>query len=470
MSGGWIGKPLRELMRALRGGEVSALALHEEACDRHARFGEALSAYRVWDEEHARAQAEAADAAFRAGEDRGALQGIPVSVKDLFGIDYLDTTAGSPRALPGGWSSEGPVVRAVRAQQAVLTGKTHMVEFAFGGLGTNPHWPTPRNPWDARDHRAPGGSSSGAGVSLMEGSAVIALGTDTAGSVRVPASMTGTVGLKLTAGRWSLGGIVPLSPTLDTPGLLARSVADTAIAFEAIDAACTGRAPRPVAEPADIGAVRIGIAEPHLWDRCPEDIADVVRGAVGEVEKAGARLTAMALPEAGDAFDLFRQGSVVASELNAFLASELPGWRDTLDPNVAFRVSAAFALDSEEIAGRRARLAKLAASAANAMSGIDVIVSPAVPVTAPRLADVTEPKAYSAANLAALSNTCLANILGLCAITIPAGLDASGIPAGLQLMGRAGGEDRLLAIALAFEEHLGTAAERLGEPPLARTA
>ncbi len=463
----WIDKPLDDLITAFRSGVLSPIDLYEEARERHERLGQPLSAYRVWDETHSRTQAERADAALRAGDILGPLQGIPVSVKDLYGVDHLDTFAGSPRALPAKWNTQGPVITAIRNQGAVLTGKTHMVEFAFGGLGTNAHWPVPRNPWDAKAHRVSGGSSSGAGVSLMEGSALVALGSDTAGSVRVPASMTGTVGLKVTAHRWPLGGIVPLSPTFDTPGVLTRSVADAALVFEVIDAHCADRASRPIASAADMQSVRIGVVEQHFWEDCSDDIAGPVRQALGEFEKAGAKIIAMGMPGLDEAYSLFRQGSVVSSELRAFLESELPDWIETLDPNVSFRMSISLDPDDEEIIRRRGALTNLAAATAQTMNAIDVVITPTVPLTPPILADVIEPKAYSTANLQSLKNTCIANLLGLCAITMPVALDAHGMPVGLQCMAAGGTDDRLLAVALAFEKQLGTGVERLGAPPLA---
>lgn len=462
----WHEKSLQEIGEALRSAEVSACDLFEEAQRAHDAHGETLCAYHVWDGERARGQAEAADAAFRAGRDAGPLQGIPISVKDLFGVSYLETFAGSPKPLPESWSSEGPVMRAVIDQGAVVTGKTHMVEFAFGGLGTNTHWPVPRNPWDAAHHRTPGGSSSGAGVSLIEGSALVALGSDTAGSVRVPASVTGTVGLKVTAERWPLEGLVPLSPTFDTPGILTRTAADAALAFEVIDASCAGREPRAPAQACNIEGLRIGICEDHFFSNCPDDIAKPVRTAIGELEAAGAQVEDFSLPETEQAYELFRMGSVVSSELRAFLDGDLPAWNDTLDPNIAFRMSSALDLDSDEIATRRMRIAEVGASAAARMDEVDVIVSPTVPFTAPKLADIADPKSYSAANLATLSNTCIANLLKLCAITLPVGLDKAGIPVGLQCMAGPRREERLLSIALALESVLGTSRQRLGKPPL----
>jgi aspartyl-tRNA(Asn)/glutamyl-tRNA(Gln) amidotransferase subunit A len=459
-------RTLADLGQALRSGKTSAIELFEQACEAHEKFDAALCAYRLWDEDHARLKAHEADAALAKGIDSGPLHGIPVSAKDLFGISHLDTFAGSPKALPEKWSSEGPVIKAVLGQQAVLTGKTHMVEFAFGGLGTNAHWSIPRNPWDSENHRVSGGSSSGAGVSLIEGSAFIALGSDTAGSVRVPASMTGTVGLKITAGRWPLEGIVPLSPTFDTPGILTRSVADTAFAYEAIDAAIGNRDLRPMSELPDMSNLRIGIAEHHFWDNCPDDISQPVRHAIGELEGAGARLINLDLPQTDKAYALFRQGSVVSSELDEFITNELPEWRDILDPNIALRLSSALDLASDEIMKRRSQIDELTASMAASMVEIDVLVSPTVPVTPPLLSEVQDPKAYSANNLQALSNTCIGNILGLCAITMPVALDGKGIPVGLQIMAAGGAEDRLLATAMTFENKLGMAIDRLGRPPL----
>ena len=466
MDADWSEKSVSEIGRALRAGKVSALDLFDKVCAAHKAYGDTLCAYRVWDEDRARSQAEAADKAFRAGRDQGPLQGIPVSVKDLFGVSYLDTFAGSPTMLPDAWSAEGPVVRAILEQSAVVTGKTHMVEFAFGGLGTNAHWPIPRNPWDAKSHRIAGGSSSGAGVSLIEGSALIALGSDTAGSVRVPASVTGTVGLKVTAGRWPLDGIVPLSPTLDTPGVLTRNVSDAALSFEVIDAHCAGRPAGTPVEAADMSSVRVGICESHFFADCPADISGPVRRALGELEHAGALLDEFNFPEVEEAYAIFRMGSVVSSELRAFVEAELPGWIETLDPNVSFRLMSAIELEGDEIASRRVRMAELVKSANARLTEVDVLVSPTVPLTAPKLEDVAEPKAYSAANLATLSNTCIGNLLGLCAITLPVGLDDAGIPIGLQCMAGAGQEEKLLSIALAFERSLGTSRQRLGKPPL----
>jgi aspartyl-tRNA(Asn)/glutamyl-tRNA(Gln) amidotransferase subunit A len=210
--------PMAEIAALLGEGKLKAHALAEEAIANHERFGADLMAYSHWSPEHARKCAGAADTSFAASSRSHPLQGIPTSIKDNFGVTGFPTYAGSSKRLPPKFETDGPVVANLRRQLATVMGKTHMVEFAFGGTGHNAHYGSPRNPWDATARRSPGGSSSGAGVSLCEGSALLALGSDTAASVRLPAAMTGNAGLKLTKDRWSSEGIVPLSFTFDTPG------------------------------------------------------------------------------------------------------------------------------------------------------------------------------------------------------------------------------------------------------------
>ena len=187
MPGDLLSGALIEVARDLREKRVTARELIEAVIARHERFGDRLHAYSLWAPEQARAVAAAADAAFSAGVTAGPLQGLPVSIKDLFAASGYPCFAGSSRRLPADpWERDGPLVATLRRQLGVITGKTHMVEFAFGGTGHNSHWGAPYNPWDPAAHRAPGGSSSGAGVSLLEGSALLAFGSDRAGSVRIP--------------------------------------------------------------------------------------------------------------------------------------------------------------------------------------------------------------------------------------------------------------------------------------------
>ena len=458
-----LDQSIAEIGAALRAGKTTATDLHDAAAGNHEARTESFGAYKLWDAEAGQKQARAADAAFTAGIDAGPLQGIPISVKDLYGVAGWPTFAGTPKRWPKSWECEGPVIAALRAQLGVIMGKTHTVEFAFGGIGMNPHWGTPRNPWDAVRHRAPGGSSAGAGVSLCAGSALLALGTDTAGSVRIPASMTGNAGLKTSQGRWSIDCIAPLSPSLDTAGILARSVADLAIGFLAIDPLASD-APRP----AEITGLRLGISDGMLWDDCSPGVAQGVNGALGELVKKGARLVSVPFPEADEIYPVFRVGGLVAVELYTFVNEVLPEWFDLIDPIIVQRMSEASELPAHEYVRRRRLMDRLSAAASERLRDLDVIVCPTVPNTPPALDDIAEVEDYRPANLLALRNTGIVNYLGLCALTIPVALDKAGMPVGLQLIARHGQEERLLSIGLALENTLGDGRSRLGSPSMVK--
>jgi aspartyl-tRNA(Asn)/glutamyl-tRNA(Gln) amidotransferase subunit A len=352
-----ISRPLVEIAQELRERRLTSQEVVEAAIARHERFGERLHAYCHWTPDRARESAKAADAAFASGAVVGPLQGVPISIKDLFAAEGFPCFAGSSRRLPPDpWEKDGPLVATVRRQLGVITGKTHMVEFAFGGTGLNSHWNAPYNPWDASAHRSPGGSSSGAGVSLLEGSALLALGSDTAGSVRIPACMTGNVGLKVALGRWSTEGVVPLSGTFDTPGLLARSVSDAAYGFAALDPAL-GDAERFIAKSSTVtlNGIRIGIDDPLFWDDCDPGIVEAPKDAVDALAGEGAVLRKMTLPEAAGAYAVFLEGSISAIELRSFLGQELPDWLPQLDPIMASAVHGAEAVTAIEYLSRLGR-------------------------------------------------------------------------------------------------------------------
>lgn len=456
-----LGQPLRELARRLRAGELRAADLLREATANLEASEARLGAYKVRTAALAESAANAADAAFRAGRDLGVLQGIPVAVKDIYGLPGVPIHAGSSRELPARFQEAGPVARCLLDASAVILGKTHTVEFAFGALGLNNHWPTPRNPWDARHHRVPGGSSSGAGVALCQGSAVISLGTDTAGSVRIPAALTGNVAYKPTIGRWPTEGIVPLSPYLDTPGILARTVEDASLAAEAIDrgvAAAAGRA-------GSAGSLRIGVPEELFWDDCDAGIAEGVGGALAELERKGHRLVRLSFAQAPRAFEVFSAGGTAGAELLAFLSRELPEWIDRLDPNVGTRMHAAAGLSAVEWLGRKLSLDALAREARGLFREVDVVATPTTPATPPVIDAIRSWDQYRPLNLRMVRNTSIANLLKLNALTLPVALDACGMPVGLQVMADHGRDDLLLAAGLAFEKALGTGRERLGRAP-----
>jgi aspartyl-tRNA(Asn)/glutamyl-tRNA(Gln) amidotransferase subunit A len=457
-----------EIATLLAGGKLKARALAEEAIANHERFGGALMAYSQWAPDHARKCADAADATFAIGSRAGPLQGIPTSIKDLFAVSGFPTYAGSPKRLPPKFESDGPVVASLRRQLATIMGKTHMVEFAFGGTGQNAHYGSPRNPWDATYHRSPGGSSSGAGVSLCEGSALLALGTDTAASVRLPAAMTGNAGVKITKDRWSTEGIVPLSFSFDTPGILARSMADAAFGFAAIDPHLGDGFAFLHRVPSDVRCIRIGVADSWFWDGCENGIAEVVRAAIDRLADAGASLKEKELPEAHEAFTVFCEGGVSAIELRSFLDRELPDWLTTIDPINAPALKNAESLSAREYLARRLRLLEAAKSAAARFDDVDVIAAPTVTCTPHILTEESGSEQFWARNRKIVHNLVPVNYLTLCAVTLPVGLDRVGMPVGLQLIARGGEDERLLSVACAIERVLGTSRQVLGVAPMCK--
>lgn len=462
----------------VRRGERSARDLVEDAIRRHETSG--LDAYIVFDAEGALAQAARIDEAVAHGHDPGPLAGITVSVKDLYGVEGLPIRAGTRRELPARWQHEGFLVRAVRHLGAVIVGKTHTVELAFGGVGFNPNTGTPVNPWDASDHRAPGGSSAGAGVSLWEGSAMLALGSDTGGSVRIPASATGVVGHRHTTGRWPTTGVVPLSTTLDTVGLLAHTVEDSRYAFGVIDR-LAGPASEPVnrSSAADrttyseaaaanrITGLRIGVPRSNLWSGATPGIISVVRRALNELEAAGAHLLEVEAPELDEAGERYLAGELVQPERVESLERDLPGWTAILDPTVGKRLESArdvSAVDYIAILRLRHRLSATLHARLEAQR-IDLLATPTLPITPPPLSALSDLDLYRAVNRDMLSGTGPAGMLDMCAVSLPAGLDEHGMPVGLQLIGQIGTDRALLDRAAAVESVLGTNVERLGVPP-----
>jgi aspartyl-tRNA(Asn)/glutamyl-tRNA(Gln) amidotransferase subunit A len=459
---------LPELARALRDDRTSAVEIVEAALDRHRRFGERLHAYKLFDGQGALASARRIDERFAAGRDPGPLAGIPVSVKDLYGVDGLPTFAGTPRQLPAKWSRDAWLVARVRAQGACIIGKTHTVELAFGGVGINPHWDTPWNPWDADTHRIPGGSSAGAGVSLCEGSALIALGSDTGGSIRIPAALTGNVGQRTSLKRWPTDGVVPLSSTLDSVGALTRTVEDQAWFFGSVDpkwgdpASLLDQLRR-----VEIRGLRVGIPQGNIWDECQADVRDALEDALAQLEARGATLTDVDGTLLDEGFEVaIGQRPIAGPELRAFLEKELPDWIPILAPIIRDRLATAAELGEPTYLDALARHRRLVAEAPSLFQRADVLALPGNLVTPPPVAELADLGLYAQTNRAILRPHYPVSVLGLIAISVPAGLDDSSMPVGLQLVGRGGRDEALLAHALAVESVLGTGRDQLGVPPL----
>ncbi len=299
---------------------------------------------------------------------------------------------------------------------------------------------------------------------MINGTAALALGTDTAGSVRVPAAMTGVAGLKTTGGRWSTRGIVPLSSTLDTPGLLARRVEDLAFAFEALDPMLARRGAGIPASP-DLSHLTLGVPDGFFWENCSPGIAETVEASLKQLEAAGARLVKFELSGLATVHSMFLKGGVAAPELAALIREELPDYRSSLDPDVAARLHKAEGLPAWEYIQRRTLIDRLSAQAAEELSTVDALLTPTVTLTPPTVSSLADPDAYVAANMQVLRNTAVANYLGLCGLSLPVGFDSMGLPVGLQLLMGPWREERLLAVGQAVERCLGTGPDIMGLAP-----
>lgn len=447
----------------LRSGALTAGAIAEQVVRNHDMQCAALGAYAGWDPSVVRARAASLDGRPGAFAAQSPLAGLPVSVKDNYALDGWPLHCGGPVCLEAGWQREGGVIAALRAAGALFTGKTQACHFSMGALGHNRHRGTPRNPWDPRHARFPGGSSSGAAASLLEGSAMLAVVSDTAGSARMPASLGGVVGLQISAGRWPTDGIVPVSRTLDTVGLMARSVADLCMAFTALDIALSPSS-RQDFPPVSLAGMRLGLCDWFL-DDVPADILAPFEAAVAELGRAGAAISPLALPELGAVAGLFQRGAVFAPEFASFIASALPEMRPLLEHGIAYWFDRALAVPAADRLAALAEMRALRATAAARTGAVDVWIAPTVPGTAPTLAEVTTPRDELAWNRRLPRNVMPSNYLGWCSLTMPVGRDRFGIPAGLLLMAPAGADGHLLRAALACERVLGAPAGRLGPPP-----
>jgi len=389
-------------------------------------------------------EALAADERAAMGAARGPLDGRIVSVKSLLDVAGTVTTAGSAvlRAQPPA-SRDAAVVSALRAAGAVIVGKTQMTEFAFSAVGTNPHDGTPGNPRDRT--RAPGGSSSGAVVSVVDRMAEIAIGSDTGGSIRIPAALSGAVGFKPTSGRVSTTGAFSLSTTLDTLGPIAMSVADCALA----DQVLAGEAPAPV-RTASAGSFRLIVARGRLFDRCEPDVLEAFEAGAAKLRAAGVRIDDGSLDAVlDDIAQIDGLGTFPSVEVGATLRdlgiSDLEG----VDPKTRVRIEAG----GNTSAVAYVRMSRLRSALVSrfeaAVSEDEVYILPTTPIRAPPLSQVADSEAFHVANGLVLRNPRVANLLDCPSISLP--LPVDGLPVGLMLIGRRNGDRRLLQIASRLE-------------------
>lgn len=394
----------------------------------------------------------------RAARADALLAGLPVSVKDLFDARGEPTRAGSVAledAAPA--TGDAPAVARLRAAGGVVVGRTNMSEFAFSGVGVNPHHGTPANPCDPQVPRIPGGSSSGAAVSVATGAACIGLGSDTGGSIRIPAALCGIVGFKSTARLTPLAGAYPLSTTLDTVCALTRSVRDAVLAHEILAARQVARRDTPLA------GYRLAVATTQMLDGADATVARAFERTLRRLRDAGARIEEIPLAQIRDLGTLQATGGFAAAESYAWHRQLLASRGERYDPRVRLRIERGAGMKAwEYIDLHRARAAWIA-EVEEALAGYDAVLSPTVPIVAPAIADVApgaeRDEAFFRINGLLLRNTSVVNMLDGCALSLPCQAPGE-LPVGLMLWHGALRDDTILNLSLQVEDLLSSSPNR----------
>ena len=425
--------PMVELSRALRTGETSSVNLTRECLRRIAAYDAVFKGFLAVYEEEALAAAALADEELRAGHDRGPLHGIPLALKDLVNIQGKPTTAGSPLLSANTAQQDAAIVQRIAEAGGVIVGKTHMVQFALGAWGTNTHMDTPRNPAGrATDTLVAGGSSSGSAVAVAAHLVPWAIGSDTGGSVRVPAAFCGIVGFKPTIDALPREGVYALSESLDSVGLLASSVQDARLCFEAlVGAPGSGSDARR----------RIGILEVDELAPLAPAVARCHAQSLQRLEQAGFSLVPFRFPAPLAAFKEPTNAIMIAE--GAWVNDRFLDDPDApMDPSVRSRLLAARATTAVQYLQAQATASRWQQEFTGEMHrlGLSAIAMPVTAMTAPRLEDVDH-------NVAPVHFTRPVNLLALCGISLPVGEDDDARPIGLQLVGRAGDDHALLGVA-----------------------
>jgi aspartyl-tRNA(Asn)/glutamyl-tRNA(Gln) amidotransferase subunit A len=429
----------------LAAGRTTSRTLVEDALARIADpAGEGKRAFVTVYADAARAAAEAQDRLRAVGYVASPLAGIPVSIKDLFDVAGERTLAGSKAlddAPPA--KADAPVVARLKAAGAVIVGRTNMTEFAFSGVGINPHYGTPGNPHDRS--LIPGGSSAGAPISVADGMAAVAIGTDTGGSVRIPAALCGLIGFKPTQYRLPRDGAVPLSTTLDSIGPIGVSVACCALT----DAVMAGE---PAEVPAAIApdGLRLGIPQTVMLDDLETPVAAAFERALAALTRAGARIVELPLEMLGDNARINIKGGLPVAEAFAWHEKLIERRGQDYDPRIRTRIARGREMTAAEyirLVNERADFIRRFDAETQAF---DALIMPTVPLTAPPMAAFARDEDYFRLNTRLLRNTAIINFLDRCALTVP--IETPGTaPVGLMVVGRHGEDRRLLAIGGGIE-------------------
>jgi aspartyl-tRNA(Asn)/glutamyl-tRNA(Gln) amidotransferase subunit A len=458
---------IREAAAALRARRISSVELTKAALDRIARYDDRLRAFITVTGDEALAAARRADQELAEGRDRGPLHGIPVAVKDVFATRGVRTTCGSKIFADYVPDFDAAVVERLRAAGAVLVGKTNMHELAYGITSANPHYGAVCNPWDPE--RVPGGSSGGSGAAVAAGMVFMAMGSDTGGSIRIPAAWCGVVGLKPTFGRVSRYGLLPLDFTLDHAGPLTRSVHDAALVLNAL----AGFDPRddtssrhPVddyvpPEDPSLQGIRIGLPENFYFTRVAPGVAEAVQKAAQLSEQAGATIIPVRVPDVAAMNQTSR--IILLVEAAAVMQPYMERWREIGD-DVRLLLEQGLLLSATDYVQAQRLRRLMREEYRKVWRQVHCLLTPTMPIPAPRRGethlrweDGTEDLRPGATRFVRAIN-----MFGWPALSLPCGLDPQGLPLGAQIIGPPFSEARILRVAAALEARL----PRLAPPAL----
>ena len=451
---------IADLAQRLRTGEITSTQLVQNSLDRIQSLDGRLNAFRLVCPERALEQAQAADRKLSAGKDPGMLCGIPYAAKDLFDVKGLPTTAGSSLLDKNIAAEDAHAIRRLTRAGMILLGKTNTVQFAYGGVGINHDHGTPHNPWSPT-HHVPGGSSSGSAVAVSAGMVPLALGSDTGGSVRIPASLCGITGLKTTVGRIGRGGVYPLSWSLDSVGPLARSVEDAALAYQFLqgvdsqDENTWGIVDQDVLAELKNGirGMRLAYAESAFWQDVHPDIYKAVRDSCGAFKEMGATVSSIDFVEAEQARQLNSKGLIIAAEAYALNRKWLEAHFDQLDPIVAQRMIKGKTVETAEYLQNNLAWRNLRSKALTSLKDVDALLVPTTAIPALPTAEIdADMETYTDRNLSYLRNTAIGNVLNLCGLSVPCGFTKQGLPIGLMIYAKPFQEDIVLRAGYAFQQ------------------
>jgi aspartyl-tRNA(Asn)/glutamyl-tRNA(Gln) amidotransferase subunit A len=443
------GLSLSEFGSRYRAGTITSESVTVAYLERISVLNPRLLAFEYVAAESARATARALDKLLAAGIDLGPLMGVPIGVKDLFVVDSMPTTAGSRLDISDLLGEQGSFVTKLRRAGCVILGKTKTVEFAFGAVGTSSARGTPHNPWDSQVERAPGGSSSGSAVAVAAGLCAFAVGSDTGGSIRLPAAFCGVFGLKTTVGLWATDGVFPLSPMLDSIGLLARSAADATEIFQVIERTSS----TPIA-PSDLKVLRLGRPKAYLTDDLDADVANCMNAAAAALVAHGVTLMGREMNYVREREGFF--SAVLSSELIATLGRDrFLRSRHLMDPVVAARTDVALGVNAADYVKLVRRHHSLKALAVRDMEGLDAWLTPTAALVPVALSDFADPARGLSLAGTITRNSQPMNLFGQCGTSTPIQMFGSPLPVALQITCRPFEERRALEIALAIENIVG---------------